>query len=80
MTKKNETKSQSSSIQATPIILVTQEDHGSKPAWANSSQDPLSKIPNTGGVAQMVECLPRPVWRPEFKPHYCKKNKEQNNE
>jgi hypothetical protein len=28
----------------------------------------------------MVECLPRPVWRPEFKPHYCKKNKEQNNE
>jgi hypothetical protein len=34
-----------------------QEDHGSKPAQANSSQDPISKIPNThkkrvGGVAQ----------------------------
>jgi hypothetical protein len=30
-----------------PAILVTQEDHGSKPAWANSSQDPILKIPNT---------------------------------
>jgi hypothetical protein len=24
-----------------------QEDHGSKPAWANSSQDPVSKKPIT---------------------------------
>jgi hypothetical protein len=24
-----------------------QEDHSSKSAWANSSQDPISKIPNT---------------------------------
>jgi hypothetical protein len=23
-----------------------QEDHGSKPTWANSLQDPISKIPN----------------------------------
>jgi hypothetical protein len=39
-----------------------QEDHGLKPARANSSQDPISKIPNTkraGGVAQGVG--------PEFK-------------
>jgi hypothetical protein len=39
-----------------------QEDHSSKPAWANSSQDPISKTPITkkgaGGVAQ----------GPEFKP------------
>jgi hypothetical protein len=33
---------------------------GSKPAWANSSQDPISKITRakwTGGVAQAVGCL-----------------------
>jgi hypothetical protein len=35
----------------TPVIIATQEawdqeDHGSKPAQANSSQDPISKIPN----------------------------------
>jgi hypothetical protein len=32
-----------------------------KSAWANSSRDPIFKIPNTtraGGVAQVVECLP----------------------
>jgi hypothetical protein len=34
----------------TPIFLATweaenQEDRGSKPAWANSSQDPISKKP-----------------------------------
>jgi hypothetical protein len=40
-----------------------QEDCGSRPAQANSSQDPISKIYNTkmtGGVAQAVD--------PEFKP------------
>jgi hypothetical protein len=45
-----------------------QEDRGSKPAQANSSWDPISKIPNTkraGGVAQGV-CS-------EFKPWYHKK-------
>jgi hypothetical protein len=34
-----------------------QEDHGLKPARANSSRDPISKIPNTkkaGGVAQGI--------------------------
>jgi hypothetical protein len=34
-----------------------QEDHGSKSAWANSSQVPISKKPNTktkaGGQAQV---------------------------
>jgi hypothetical protein len=38
----------------TPIILATQEDHGSKPAWANSSQDRISRKPfrkRAGGVA-----------------------------
>jgi hypothetical protein len=43
-----------------------QEDHSSKPAQANSSSDPISKIPNTkkrtGGMAQGVG--------PEFKPYY----------
>jgi hypothetical protein len=38
-----------------------QEDHCSKPAWANSLRDPISKIPNTknrpSGVRQVVECL-----------------------
>jgi hypothetical protein len=43
-----------------------QEDHGLKPAQANSSQYPILKIPNTkkkkkrtGGVAQVIEHLPR---------------------
>jgi hypothetical protein len=35
-----------------------QEDHSSKPTWANSSRDPISKKPNTkkraGGVAEGV--------------------------
>jgi hypothetical protein len=38
-----------------------QEDHGSKPAWANSSRDSISKIPITkraGRVTEVVECLP----------------------
>jgi hypothetical protein len=46
-----------------------QEDHSSKPAWANSSRDPILKNPTTknwaGGVAQGEG--------PEFKPQYCKK-------
>jgi hypothetical protein len=40
-----------------------QEDQGSKPAWASSSRDPTSKIPNTkraGGVTQGIG--------PEFNP------------
>jgi hypothetical protein len=48
-----------------------QEDHSLKPVPANSSQDPISKIPNTkraGRVAQAVG--------PEFKPQYQKKQKK----
>jgi hypothetical protein len=47
------------------------EDQGLKPAWANSSQDPISKIPITkiaDGVVQGEG--------PEFKPQYCKTNKK----
>jgi hypothetical protein len=43
-----------------------QEDHGSKPAWENSSRDPISKKKKSqkraGGVAQGVG--------PEFKSQY----------
>jgi hypothetical protein len=38
-----------------------QEDHSSKPAWTNGSQDHISKNPSqksTDGVAQLVEHLP----------------------
>jgi hypothetical protein len=44
-----------------------QEDRVSKPAQANSSEDPISKNPSqnrAGGVARGVG--------PEFKPQYCK--------
>jgi hypothetical protein len=37
-----------------------QEDHSSKPAWANSLGDPISKKPSqnrAGGVVQVVESL-----------------------
>jgi hypothetical protein len=47
-----------------------QEDQGPKPIQANSSRDPILKIPNqkrAGGVAQGVG--------PEFKPQYCFKKK-----
>jgi hypothetical protein len=48
------------------------EDHSSKPAQANSSQDPIwKKIPSqerAGGVAQGVG--------PEFKPQYCERKKK----
>jgi hypothetical protein len=48
-------------------LLNDHKYHGSKRARANSSWDPISKIPNikrAGGVAQGVG--------PEFKPLYCK--------
>jgi hypothetical protein len=49
-----------------------QEDHGLKPAWANSSSETLPpKNPSqkrAGRVAQGVS--------PEFKPQYCKKKKK----
>jgi hypothetical protein len=43
-----------------------QEDHGLKPAWANTSQDPRWKIPKTkrvGGVAQGEG----PAFKPQYK-------------
>jgi hypothetical protein len=40
-----------------------QEDHGSKPARANSSRDPISKNPSQKGLV-------------EFKPQYHKKKKK----
>jgi hypothetical protein len=52
-----------------------QEDQSSKPAWANSLWDPISKNPSqkrAGGVAQGAG--------PEFKLQYHKnKNKKQTN-
>jgi hypothetical protein len=57
-----------------PIILATQEDCGLKQAGANSSWDPIWKIPNTtraGGVTQGVGS--------EFKLQYCKEKKRQFN-
>jgi hypothetical protein len=58
-----------------------QKDHSSKPAWANSSWDPISKHPThkkrAGSVAQMVEHLVssvRPwVQIPIPRPHQEKK-------
>jgi hypothetical protein len=51
-----------------------QEDHSSKPAQANSSRGPISKIHNTkiaGGLAQGVG--------PESKPQYKKEKNRANN-
>jgi hypothetical protein len=47
-----------------------QEDHSSKPAWANSSQDPILK-----------KHITKKGWwsGPEFKPQYCKINNNNNN-
>jgi hypothetical protein len=50
-----------------------QEDHGSKSAWVNSLQDPISKNPSknrAGGVVQGEG--------PQFKPQYCKIKKKCN--
>jgi hypothetical protein len=44
-----------------------QEDHSSKPARANSSQDPILKIPNTKRAGRVIQGI-----GPEFKPWYCK--------
>jgi hypothetical protein len=52
-----------------------QEDQGSSPAQANSSQDPIPKITNakwTGGVAQAVSLQ---VQSPELKPQFHLKKK-----
>jgi hypothetical protein len=48
-----------------------------KPAQANSSQDPISKKPNTGasGVAQVVERLPNKYKAMSLNPSTAKKKK-----
>jgi hypothetical protein len=50
-----------------------QEDHGLKPAQANSPQEPISNSSQkrAGGVAQGVD--------PEFKPRTARKKKEKEN-
>jgi hypothetical protein len=67
----------------TPIILATKrqcsEDHSSKPAWANSSWDPISKRPITKQDWQSGLSGGTPawqVWGPEFKLQYGKKKKK----
>jgi hypothetical protein len=56
----------------TPVILATQEAHGSKPAQGNSSQDTISKKPilKKGLVVWLHVC-------PEFKPQSAKKSSKQ---
>jgi hypothetical protein len=47
-----------------------------KPAWANTSRDPILKNPSqkrASGVAQGIG-------PPEFKPQYCKKKKKKKKE
>jgi hypothetical protein len=48
-----------------------QKNRSLKPAWVNSSRDPISRNPSqkwAGGVAQGEG--------PEYKPWYCKKKKK----
>jgi hypothetical protein len=58
-----------------------QEHHGSRPVWANSLGDPISKISNThtkraGGVTQVVVCLSSKHEALNSKPSTAKKKKE----
>jgi hypothetical protein len=57
-----------------------QDDQGSRPAQTNSSQDPISKIPNrkkrAGGVDQEVEHLPSKCEILSSNPSIKKKKKE----
>jgi hypothetical protein len=61
---------------------ANQEDHGLRPAQANSLWDPISKrttVKWTGGVTQVVACLlyKHEVLSPSPSPiHTHKKNKE----
>jgi hypothetical protein len=48
-----------------------QEDHSSKPAWANSLWDPISKNPSQNRVSGVTWSV-----SPEFKPQYYKKEKK----
>jgi hypothetical protein len=52
-----------------PVILATQEAEIRRivvqsQSRANSSRYPISKIPNTKTMAQVVECLPSKCERP----------------
>jgi hypothetical protein len=48
-----------------------QEDHSLKPTWANSSQDPISKIPSQIRASEVVQGV-----GPKFKSQYCEKKKK----
>jgi hypothetical protein len=52
-----------------------QEDHGLKPTWANSSQDPISKTLHKNRAGTVAQCE-----GPEFKPQYQKKKDNKVNE
>jgi hypothetical protein len=55
------------------------EGHGTKPVWAFSSQDPVSKVTNTENraVAQVIECLSSKWETLTSKPSATKKKKSQ---
>jgi hypothetical protein len=68
------------------LLLATQEAEIRKitignQSWANSSKDPILKIPNTkkgaGGVAQVVEHLPSKHEALNSSPNTVKKKKKQ---
>jgi hypothetical protein len=44
-----------------------------KPVLANSSREPISKIPITKRTGGVTKCI-----GPEFKLQYCKKRKQEN--
>jgi hypothetical protein len=54
------------------------EDWGLKPVWANSLQDPISKIPNirVGRVSQVVQHLPSKCEALSSKPSTAKRERE----
>jgi hypothetical protein len=53
-----------------------QEDSTLKPAWANSSQDPILKIPKTKkGLVEWFK-----VYGLEFQPQFLTKNKQKQQE
>jgi hypothetical protein len=45
--KENGHQTEETNFSLIPAILATQEDPGSRPIWANSSKDPISKKPIT---------------------------------
>jgi hypothetical protein len=59
----------------TPVILATQEDHGSKPAWANCSSLPYLQKHFT--KIRLVECLK--VKTLSLSPSNSKKKKKKKN-